>query len=85
MPVAYEAPLASLLTVTNGLNPPAIATGFNVYIGLTDCTETLQNATPLAIGQTFTEASLGLIAGAPVGTGQSPDYYITGGTSLRRG
>ena len=82
---AYEAPLASVLTVTNGVPVPAVATGFNVYIGLTDCTTTLQNSTPAAIGQTFTEASTGLVAGVAVGTGQSPDLYVTGGTTLRRG
>jgi hypothetical protein len=84
---AFEAPLASLLTVTNGVNPPppAVATGFNVYIGLTNCTTTRQNSTPIAIGQTFTEATTGLIAGVPVGMGQSPDLYVTGGSNLRRG
>lgn len=84
---AYEAPLASVLTVTNGTNPPppAVATGFNVYIGLTDCPTTLQNAMPIAIGQTFTEASTGLVAGIPAGMGQSADTYITGGSTLRRG
>jgi hypothetical protein len=82
---AYEAPLASLLTVTNGVPVPAVAVGFNVYVGLTDGTTTLQNATPIAIGQTFTEASSGLVAGAAVGTGQMPDTYVTGGSVLRRG
>lgn len=84
-PTAFEGPLASLVTVTNGIPVPAVATGFNVYIGLTDCTATLQNSTPIAIGQTFTEATTGLVAGAAVGMGQSPDYYVTGGSVLRRG
>ena len=87
---AYEAPVASLLTVTNGAGlcgtpVPAAATGFNVYIGLTDTTTTLQNSTPIAIGNAFTEAATGLVAGVPVGTGQSPDLYVTGGSVLRRG
>ncbi|MGA3189197.1 MAG: hypothetical protein ABSF22_18995 [Bryobacteraceae bacterium] len=82
---AFEAPLASVLTVTNGTNVPAVATAFNVYIGLTDCPTTLQNATPIAIGQTFTEAASGLVAGVPAGMGQLPDTYITGGSTLRRG
>ena len=86
----YEAPVASLLTVTNGTGlcgtpVPAIATRFNVYIGPTDATTTLQNSTPIAIGHTFTEAATGLLAGAPAGTGQSPDLYVTGGSVLRRG
>lgn len=82
---AFEAPVASLLTVTNGTNVPAVATAFNVYIGLTDCPTTLQNSAPIAIGQTFTEASTGLVAGVAVGMGQSPDTYIMGGSNLRRG
>jgi hypothetical protein len=82
---AFEAPIASLLTVTNGVNVPAVAAGFNVYAGLTDSSTTLQNSTPIAIGQTFTEASTGLVAGVLVGMGQSPDTYIAGGSTLRRG
>jgi hypothetical protein len=82
---AFESPVASLLTVTNGANVPAIATAFNVYVGLTDCPLTLQNSSPIPIGQIFTEASTGLIAGVPAGMGQSPDMYVTGGSILRRG
>jgi hypothetical protein len=84
-PTAFEAPVASVITVTNGANVPAVAVAFNVYIGLTDCPLTLQNATPIPIGQTFTEASTGLVAGVPAGMGQLPDMYITGGSALRRG
>jgi hypothetical protein len=82
---AFEGPVASLFTVTNGPGAPAAAVGFNVYAGLTDCPLTLQNSSPIAIDQTFTEASTGLVAGVAVGTGQSPDLYITGGSILRRG
>ena len=82
---AFEAPVASLLTVTNGTNVPAVATAFNVYIGLTDCPLTLQNAAPIPIGGTFAEAPTGLVAGVPAGMGQLPDTYITGGSILRRG
>ena len=90
MATAFEAPLGSVLTVTNGTglfgtNPPDVATGFNVYVGLTDSLTTLQNSTPLAIGQTFTEPGTGLVAGARAGMGQAPDTYITGGAVLRRG
>jgi hypothetical protein len=82
---AFEAPVASLMTVTNGSNVPAVATAFNVYVGLTDCPLTLQNSSPIPIGDTFIEASTGLVAGVPAGMGQSPDLYITGGSILRRG
>lgn len=84
-PTAFAAPVASLVTVTNPANPPSAAAAFNVYIGLTDGTTSLQNAAPIALGQTFTEASSGLGAGVAAGTGQPPDYYITGGSVLRRG
>jgi hypothetical protein len=82
---AFEAPVASVLTVTNGVNAPAVAAAFNVYAGLTDCPLTLQNSSPIVIGQTFLEAATGLVAGVPAGMGQSPDLYITGGSILRRG
>jgi hypothetical protein len=83
--IAYEAPVASLVTVTNGATIPAVATAFNVYMGLTEFTTTLQNAPPVAIGSTFTEAASGLVAGVAAGLGQQPDTYITGGSVLRRG
>src|SRR5579872_764104 len=42
----------SLLTAA-AVNAPAIAAGWNVYLGLTSSTLTLQNSAPLAIGATF--------------------------------
>jgi hypothetical protein len=45
----------------------------------------LQNASPLAVGETYTMPDSGLIVGAPVGTGQAANIYITGGPMLRRG
>jgi len=74
----------SLLVVNPG-TPPAIATAFNVFLGLAPNTLALQNSTPIPAGQTFTEAPGGLAAGTPPGHGQTPDTYITGGQSLRRG
>lgn len=44
-------------------------TGWNVYIGTASNKETLQNASPIAIGTAFTEPTSGLIAGAAV-----PDF-----------
>ena len=82
---AFQAPVASVLTVTNGTTVPAVATAFNVYAGLTDCTTTLQNSSPIAIGETWTEDAAGLEAGAAAGMGQMPDLYVTGGSVLRRG
>lgn len=83
-PTTFDSPAGSLPVVT-AANPPAIAAGFNVYMGLSADTETLQNSAPVAVGQSFTLAAAGLAAGRAVGTGQTPDYYITGGPMLRRG
>jgi hypothetical protein len=75
---------ASLLTVQLK-NPPATAVGWNVYLGLNPKPLALQNSTPIAVGGMFTIAASGLVAGNPPGDGQAPDFFITGGRSLRRG
>ncbi len=74
----------SALTVAAG-NAPAVAAGWNVYVGLTDSTLTLQNSAPLGIGTTFTLPGSGLISGVSPGDGQAADMYVTGGRILRRG
>jgi hypothetical protein len=71
--------------VVQAVNPPAVATGFNVYIGTCASGTTLQNSSPLGIGETYTMPDAGLTVGVPVGTGQAADYYVTGGPMLRRG
>jgi hypothetical protein len=70
--------------VVQPLNPPQVATGFNIYIGATAGTLALQNSSPIAMGNSFTLASA-LAAGAAPGTGQAPDIYVVGGPMLRRG
>jgi hypothetical protein len=74
----------TLLTV-DALNPPAVAAGWNVYLGLTGSTVALQNSGPLAIGATFTLPGSGLTAGVSPGEGQAADMFVTGGRILRRG
>ena len=74
----------SLLTVA-AVNPPGVAVGWNVYLGLTVSTLTLQNSAPLAIGATFTMPGAGLVGGSSPGDGQLADMYVTGGRILRRG
>jgi hypothetical protein len=74
----------SLLTVA-AVNPPAVAAGWNVYLGLTASTVMLQNSAPLGIGTAFTLPGLGLVGGASPGDGQAADMYVTGGRILRRG
>ncbi len=66
-------------------NPPSVATGFNVYIGPTEATMARQNASPIAVGLTFTMPGSGLIAGPAPGTGQAADIFVVGGPMLRRG
>jgi hypothetical protein len=66
-------------------NAPAIAAGWNVYLGLASSTLTLQNSAPLAIGATFTLPGSGLVSGASPGDGQAADMFVTGGRILRRG
>jgi len=65
--VATESSLAvsanNLLVVAS---PPAMVdiTGWNVYVGTSAGTETLQNVSPIAIGTNWTEPTGGLIAGS---------------------
>jgi hypothetical protein len=83
---AYDAPAGSLPVVQMTSTPGvAVATGFNVYLGLTPDALSLQNSTPVPVGQSFTLPGTGLAAGAAPGDGQTPDTYISGGWMLRRG
>ncbi len=81
---AFESPAENAMTVM-AVNPPAVGTGFNVYVGMTASTLTLQNSAPVPAGETFTVPPGTLIAGVPVGDGQDPDTFIVGGPTLRRG
>ena len=83
---AFETPSGSLLTVANSATPPAIVTGFNVYAGYSADSTRVQNSSPIPLGQTFTIAASGLVTNSALaGAGQNPDYYITGGSLIRRG
>jgi hypothetical protein len=81
---AYESPAGSALVV-QAVNPPSVAAGFNVYLGLTPKALALQTPTPVPVGGSFTVPDSGLVAGAAPGNGQTPDVYIVGGPTLRRG
>lgn len=81
----FAAPAGSLPVVSMGGPPPANATGFNVYMGLTPDSITLQNSTPTPVGSGFTLAATGLVVGSAPGNGQAADIYVTGGPMLRRG
>jgi hypothetical protein len=80
----YETPAGSVLIV-GAASPPAVATGYNVYIGLSQTTLALQNTAPIPTGMNFTLPGPELVAGNPPGSGQPADIYIIGGRTLRRG
>jgi hypothetical protein len=69
--------------VVSAVNPPAVATGFNVYLGTAADTVTLQNSAPVLVGQSLTFA--GWVTGRGPGTGQEADFYVTGAWMFRRG
>jgi hypothetical protein len=82
--ITYDAP-ADSLPVVMAVNPPPAATGFNVYMGLTQDSLTLQNTGVVAVGTSFTLPSTGLVTGVAPGNGQAADIYVVGGPTLRRG
>jgi len=75
----------SSLVVASAVNPPGNAKGWNVYVGLTYASVTLQNEAPIPVGQSWTEPATGLSVGRNSGTGQAPEYYITINRNLQRG
>ena len=84
-------PVASLTTPNNSTlqvaapNPPPNATGWNVYAGGSIDSLTLQNSTPVPIGQQWILPESGLISGTPPGTGQAPNYFRQLPRYLQRG
>ena len=82
MTTTDQTPDSSLLVVQAPVAPP-VASGWNVYLGLTDRSLTLQNTTPIPIGQFFTLGAL--VTGVSPGNGQLADTWVIGGRSLQRG
>jgi hypothetical protein len=58
---------------------------FEVYIGLTDASMTKQTTTPVDAGQVWSQAPGALLAGAPMGEGQPPEFYLRRTGTLQRG
>jgi hypothetical protein len=83
-PTTFQTADNSVLTAST-VNPPLIAAGWNLYLGPTASTLTLQNSSPVAIGATFTLPGSGLVTGVSPGNGQAADMFVTGGRILRRG
>ncbi|HEV8147026.1 MAG TPA: hypothetical protein VGP79_11620 [Bryobacteraceae bacterium] len=80
----FDSPEGSRLVI-QAVNPPANATGWNVFVGLSSTTLTQQNSVPLSVGGSFTLSDAGVAAGRAPGDGQRPDVYVVGGPLLRRG
>jgi hypothetical protein len=82
--VAYDAPALSRLNV-KAAGSPAMATGWNVYVGLALDELKKQNDSAIGVGQTWTMADSGLRSGAVPPQGQRPDFTISGARLLSRG
>ncbi len=76
---------ASQVPVIQAVNPPAGATGFNVYASLAPTGLALQNSSPVVVGGSFTLNESGPVSGMAPGNGQVPDSYVTGGSNFNRG
>ena len=77
-------PDQAVLQVTP-VSPPSNARLWNVYAGTTIDSITLQNASPVAVGQVWTEAATGLVTGRPPGNGQEPSFLKPLPRVLQRG
>ena len=66
-------------------SPLANATGWNVYVGNSLDSITLQNPAPIATNQPWISPTEGLIAGRAPGTGQAPNYFRQLPRYLQRG
>jgi hypothetical protein len=64
---------AGMALSVEAVNPPANATGWNVYVGFAADEQTLQNAVPLAVWAVWMQAAA-LESGRKPGDGQRPGY-----------
>jgi len=71
------------LTATVGSAPPNV-TGWNVYVGLSPTTVTLQNQSPLAPGSEWIMTS-GPNPGAGLPGGQKPSWFVVDHRTIERG
>lgn len=81
---ALAAQDGTALVVTAGSAPPGV-NGWNVYAGYSALDLTLQNDTPLALGQSWTEPPWGIRSGRPAGSGQAGDLVLLPSRVLDRG
>lgn len=66
-------------------SPPRYATAWNVYVGTAPETMSLQNALPLAPGQTWLQPATLTTSGRAPGTGQAPSYIKPVPRMIQRG
>jgi hypothetical protein len=70
--------------VVSAVNPPPNATGWNAYVGAAPEATSLQNSSPIAIGNTWTLATV-LQAGSPPSKGQQPTWFLVDNRLIERG
>ncbi len=66
----------NVLQIAAPVSPPANAIGWNAYVSTTTGTETLQNATPIALGAPWTEPTTGLVSGAALPTANTTGWEV---------
>ncbi len=82
--ISAGAPNESSIEVTP-VAAPANAAGWNLYVGASIDTVTLQNEFTLPMGAPWTLPGTGLITGRVPGTGQAPNYFKPIPRYLQRG
>jgi hypothetical protein len=80
----YDAAPGSV-PVVKTVKAPTYATGYHVYMGLSEDGVSRQTSVAIGLTQAFTMPSTGLIEGAAPGDGQRADRYIADLHLLRRG
>jgi len=76
--------VASAILVHPGAAPPR-ATGWNVYAGRSPEALVMQNASPIAAGQTWLQTNMPATSGRAPGSGQGPDYIQAVPRFIQRG
>jgi len=70
--------------VISAVKPPANATSWNAYAGMSPETISLQNSVPIGINSSWTMI-LGLQQGIPPGTGQPATWFLVDNQVIQRG
>ena len=84
-PAVAKALAAGQLPRVSPAQPPAQATGWFPYASSESGSEQRQSSTPLALADSWTMPVGGLVAGAPLPEGQSPDLLRPVPRTLQRG